>query len=188
MNYCINCGIKRIGNSNFCSQCGSKFEILNQTRFEANQEEEEIKLTGIISDFAESDVTRNKVLSKIFNFFENINGKKLLLYNVCSYVIAYPLGYFIAKKYGLTFDVFFIILLFDFFIGGAGYWFRSKQFPNGKIIFCIWSIGLLILEITQFNAILFHIDFLTEFKYLYVLILTPSAWYLILKNNPNTKI
>lgn len=183
MNYCINCGVKRIDNSNFCSQCGSKFDILTETRFDANQKEE-IKSTAIKSDFVVNNLTRNKVFSKIIIFFENINGKTLLLYNICYYVIAYTMGYLIAKKYGLTFDVFFILLLFDFFIGGAGYWYRSKQFPNGKIIFCIWSIGLLILEITQVNAILFHIDFLNEYKYFYLLFITPTSWYLILKDNP----
>lgn len=191
MNYCINCGVKRIDNSNFCSQCGLKYEILNESGFDINQKED-FASTGIINDEIESEISlnipRNKIFSKILIFFENINGKSLFLYNLCSFAINYTLGYFIAKKFGLTFNVFFILLLFDFIIGGAGYWFRSNQFPNGRLIFCFWAIGLLIFDITQVNEIIFHIDFLTEFKYLYVLFLTPASWYLILKNNPNAMV
>jgi hypothetical protein len=191
MNYCTNCGKKRTNNSNYCSHCGVKFEIINESELGLNQNEEIIS-TEFINNTLESNIPptilRNKVLSKILIFFENINGKSLLLYNVVVYAFNYTLGFFLVREFGFTYNVFFIAFLFDFVLGGAGFWFRSKQFPNGKLIFCCWAIGLLILDITQANSILFHIDLLTEFKYLYILFVTPTSWYLILKNNPNAKV
>jgi hypothetical protein len=135
----------------------------------------------------EKEDSQNEVVKKILGFLNNINGKQLLIYNICNYMVGYCIGYIIATKFGINNTVFVFVLIIDILLGGCGYWFRSKQFPNGKLIFIIWVIGLIIFEITQFNEVLFDFKLLIEYKYLHLLFLTPTSWYLILSNNPNTK-
>lgn len=187
MNFCINCGEKRIENSNYCFKCGLKYEnkIEPENQF-VN------KATQSSSDSSkekrEKEDSQNVVFEKILCFFNNINGKQLLIYNICNYFVGYCFGYYIASTFGLNNNTFVFILIVDILLGGCGYWFRSKQFQNGKLIFIIWVIGLIIFDIIQVNEVLFKFELLKEFKYLHLLFLTPTSWYLILSNNPKAKI
>lgn len=186
MNYCSSCGEKRVNDSNYCPKCGMKFDVPNETHLLYIQEDP-LDLEIPITEEKIVNNSKKDISSKILHFFENINGKQLFIYNLCAYMISYLIGFFIGSNFGLTTNTFFCLLIIDFFVSGIGYWFRSRQFPNGSLIFCIWTIGLIIFEMTQVNEFLFNSSLLRENKYLYLLFLTPSAWYLILKNNPNSR-
>jgi hypothetical protein len=187
MNYCSSCGEKRVDASNYCSKCGMKFDVTKDTQL-GNIQEDQLS-AKIPLELEEKIVNNSKkdISSKILHFFVNINGKQLFVYNLGAYMVTYLIGFYIGYNFGITINVFFCILFLDFIISGIGYWFRSQQFPNGTLIFCIWTIGLIIAEMTHLNEALFNSSILRESKYLYVLFLTPSAWYLILKNNPNSR-
>ncbi len=183
MNFCINCGEKQIGGAKYCSNCGLKLDVSNESEvtLKENQSLQSNLDEEIINQIEITD-NSNEIIDKILYFFKEINGKKLLIYNLCITAINYLLGYYIGFMFGMTFFTFSIFLFLDLIIGGAGFWFRSNQFRNGRFIFCIWAIGLILSELTQVNEILFHFTFLAENKYFYFLFKAPAGLYLIFMN------
>jgi hypothetical protein len=118
----------------------------------------------------------------INNFFKNINGTQLLIYNLCAYVITFCLGYILGLAYGLSYITITFLLLTDLIIGGLGIWYRSKQFIYGIYFFLTWVTGVVILDLAEFGKYLPSLNNISDTKFIGYILAMPVVWYFILAN------
>jgi len=173
--------IKRLADQNFSflneMDMDTKGMIFDKYPFLVNKQQNTYN-----SSTSRKNLNESSSKGEVYDFFKNIDGTKLLIYNLFAFAISYALGYATGITFGLTFFTLIIALLIDLLIGGIGFWYRSKQFKNGIYIFSIWVLGVFVLDFAEYGEYFSYLNFMIDFKYIGYLLTLPSGWYFILAN------
>lgn len=85
MNYCSNCGIKRVGNDKFCPQCGFKFGELSTPNLNSSKAKENSEKKGYLDLY-------KSTFEKFASFNGRASRKEYWTFIIITTVVSFLLG------------------------------------------------------------------------------------------------